>query len=590
MKKKPVISSYTVLELWIRSYRRRLGDENALLPLSFLGIFVGLLTGIIIQLFRFSIEWPGDYFYGFHEAFENLSPTMRFAIPIYGALSLGLFLQFIIKQAPNMGLTHVVLRINQHHGRLPLRAAILQFFLGVWCILTGQSSGREGAAIHLGAAASSLTAQMWQLPSNSIRVLTGCGSAAAIAASFNTPIAGVIFAMEVVMMEYSITGFIPVILAASAGTVISHLIYGSAPAFIVPELAAHSVFELPAFIILGIGTGIAAALFCFIHKKTSNLDKIPLWLRLTLAGIVTGSLAFFFPEIMGIGYDTLDKAMEAKIGLYLLLAITIAKILATATSSGLGMPVGVIGPTLVAGGCLGGAIGIGINFLAPNSIANDSYYVLLGMGAMMGAVLNAPLAALIALLELTNTIDIILPAMISIVTATLINGQVFKQQAPHTLTLQSKGKHQNLSMFQVALQRVGVSSLMNSNVVLCAKNIEKSELFRILSKKPRWLIIEDSNQQLLLNATNIEQTIDENEELINLKDEQEIKLLSLPGEQIKLATGHFQDSAFEIWQIMEKEGVEAVYISGAFDSYAPEISGIITRRDLEDFYHKPRIF
>ena len=314
----------------MKRFRQRLSDEHALLPLSFLGIFVGLLSGGIIQIFRFAIEWPGDWLLGNHELFENLDPAYHFLLPMYGAVSLGLFLRFFIRRMPSMGLSHVIQHLNLHHGRLPPRAAILQFLIGMWCILTGQSSGREGPAIHLGAAASSALGQIWRLPSNSIRVLCSCGIAAAIAASFNTPIAGVIFAMEVVMMEYSLAGFIPVMLAASSGTLISHVFYGATPAFIIPSLGEHSFYEVPAYILIGMGIGTAASGFCFLHKQGLRLKHWPLWLRLSLAGCITGSVAYFIPEVLGIGYDTLDLALNAQLGLYVLLSIGFAKLFVTA--------------------------------------------------------------------------------------------------------------------------------------------------------------------------------------------------------------------------------------------------------------------
>ena len=576
-----------------KNFRHRLADENALLPLALMGIITGLLSGLVIQAFRFLIEWPSWIWNnGNHEAFEMLSVTSRLALPLYGALTLGLFLQFIIKNVPSMGLPHVVQRLNNNHGRLSLRPAIMQFLIGIWCLLTGQSSGREGPAIHLGAAVSSYSGQVWRLPSNSIRVLAGCGAAAAIAASFNTPIAGVIFAMEVVLLEYTLAGFIPIMLAASAGTVISRLVYGDAPAFAPQIMQQHSLLEVPAFIILGLGIGLAAALFCFIQSQGLRLHKIPLWLRFTLAGLFTGAVALYLPEVMGIGYDTVDLALQAQMGLYLLLAIGIAKLLTAAVSSGMGMPIGVIGPSLVSGACLGGALGIGINFIAPDTIANDSLYVMIGMGAMMGAVMNAPLAALTALLELTNTPDIILPGMIAIVVATLTNTQIFKQKPPHLAALHSSGKSKQLSVFEQALQRVGISSLSNSHVISCMRTIEKQQLQKILLNPPRWLVVETLGQPSVLLAGHqlIQAFNDDNEGFHSLSDDSSIDMLATPGEQLKLANLDNRSSALEAWQIMEQENVDALLISSTFDAYAPAIISIVTRQDIENFYHKPRTF
>ena len=581
------------LALLLKDFRQRLANEHALLPLSFMGIITGLLAGLVIQAFRFFIEIPSGLFGdGSHETFELLSATSRAALPIYGALSLGLFLQFIIKNVPTMGLPHVVQRLNIHHGRLPLRPAIMQFFIGIWTILTGQSSGREGPAIHLGAMVSSYCGQFWKLPSNSIRVLTGCGTAAAIAASFNTPIAGVIFAMEVVLLEYTLAGFIPIMLAASAGTIISRGVYGDAPAFAAQILEQHSLMEIPAFILLGIGIGCAAALFCFIQSQCLRLHKIPLWIRYTLAGTFTGAMAFYLPQVMGIGYDTVDLALEAQMGLYLLLAIGIAKLLTAAFTSGMGMPIGIIGPSLVSGACLGGALGIGINFIAPETVANDSLYVMIGMGAMMGAVMNAPLAALTALLELTNTPDIILPGMIAIVVATLINTQIFKQQAPHLSALKLSGHSKQLSIFDQALQRVGIASLSNHDVSHCNRSIKKQQLLELMIENARWLVVETSGQpSILLSGHQLQQAYNgDNKEFHALENDSLIDMLATPGEQLTLAELPSTASALEGWQLMEQEHVDALHIFSAFDAYAPAISSIVIRQDIESYYHRPRHF
>ncbi len=572
---------------WIKRYRHRLGDDGALLPLVTLGILVGLLTGGVIQTFRFMIELPGDYWFGHHEHFEALAPVERLALAAGGATLLGLTLQFVFKTVPSLGLPHVVQRLNINHGRFDLRPAVMQFFIGVWLILTGQSSGREGPAIHLGSAVSALTGQFWKLPNNSIRILTGCGTAAAIAASFNTPIAGVLFAMEVVLLEYTIASFIPIMLSAAAGTLLSRSVYDDEAAFLVMPLDYHSYMELPAYIVLGLAIGIASAMFCFIHSQGLRFNKLPLWVRYALAGLITGSIGYFMPSIMGISYDTLDAALNRQLGFYMLITLGTAKLLASSMSSGLGLPIGIIGPTLVIGGCFGGAAGIVINYLAPTAITNDAFYVMLGMGAMMGAVMNAPLASLIALLELTNTPDIILPGMITIVVANLVSTQLFKQEPPHMISLNKLGQHKPMSMFEVALQRVGVSSLMNSNVKPTQRQLTLDELGELLVNKPRWVLIEGA-QPTLLHGIQLEQWFNETQENQGLFSEHKVDLLATPGEQLKVSELPSQATALEAWQEMQKSEVDAVHISGLFDAYAPALSGIITRPDLENYYHRPR--
>ncbi|BBI71036.2 hypothetical protein HAALTHF_09540n [Vreelandella aquamarina] len=225
----------------------------------------------------------------------------------------------------------------------------------------GLSAGREGPAIHLGAAASSGLGLKLRLPNNSLRVLVACGTAAGISASFNTPIAGVIFAMEVVMMEYTLMSFMPVILASTMGALVAQVMYGNEPAFRIPEVALGSLMNLPWIVVIGLVIGLMAGLFIHI-SRSQRLQTLPLWLRLGVVGVGTGVLAWWFPEIQGIGYDSVAAALNNQLAINVLLALMVAKLLITAITVAGGVPIGIIGPVLVAGaatGALGGMLGAG---------------------------------------------------------------------------------------------------------------------------------------------------------------------------------------------------------------------------------------
>lgn len=216
-------------------FRARLAHADALPQLAILGCISGLLTGLIAIAFRLSFELPLTLLLpNGSESFEALSPGTRFLLPVLGALIIGLLVHRFKPEQRVLGVGHILDRMQHHQAQLPAANALLQFIGAALALLTGHSVGREGPAVHLGAASSSLLGQQLQLPNNSLRTLTACGVAAAIAASFNTPLAGVIFAMEVVLMEYTITGFIPVILAAVSGGVLSRIAFGTQPAFAIP--------------------------------------------------------------------------------------------------------------------------------------------------------------------------------------------------------------------------------------------------------------------------------------------------------------------------------------------------------------------
>ncbi|MDP6653942.1 MAG: chloride channel protein, partial [Gammaproteobacteria bacterium] len=244
----------------------------------------------------------------------------------------------------------------------------------------------EGPAIHLGAGIASLLGQWCRLPHNSLRTLVACGSAAGIAASFNTPMAGVVFAMEVILMEYTITGFIPVIIASVVGATTSQLVFGNDINFMIAASEVNVLLEMPYMVFCGLVFSVAAAGFIRLHLAFFQLQSYSILLRLTFIGLATGAVAVFVPQIMGTGYDTLNAAMLGTIGVWLLIFIVLAKLVVTAMATGMGMLGGLIGPTLVIGGCLGGLLGILGNVLVP-SASDANYYVAIGMVAMMGAML-----------------------------------------------------------------------------------------------------------------------------------------------------------------------------------------------------------
>jgi CIC family chloride channel protein len=276
----------------LRGFRRRLAHINAQPQFAILGVVSGIVTGLIILLFRSLIEFPlvwllpGDSF----EGFESLTAVGRFLLPVSGGLILAAMLIFIPARFCRVGVTHVLERLSLHQGHLPLGNALVQFFAGALALITGQSVGREGPVIHLGAAGSSLLGHYLKLPHNSVRVLVGCGVAGAISASFNTPLAGVIFSMEVILMEYTMAGFIPVILSAVTANLISRLVYADQFAFSIPQISMNSLYDVPYILLEGLALGIIAALFIKLVHLVSQFAPGRLWHRMILAGALTGTL------------------------------------------------------------------------------------------------------------------------------------------------------------------------------------------------------------------------------------------------------------------------------------------------------------
>ncbi len=476
----------------LETLRAALARADALFPLSVLGLLAGIVTGIVIVAFRLVSE-NALVLLGVMdnaENFEALSLEWRLALPIAGALAIGLLFSAVRPESRSVGPSHVMAQLARHAGWLPWRNAVMQFVGGAVSIACGHSVGREGPVIHIGATSASLFGQWLRLPNNSIRTLVGCGVAGSIAASFNTPIAGVVLAMEVVLLEYTLVGFAPVILAAMAAAAVSRVVYGPDPAFAVPSLQLVSLFELPYVFLLGVAVGCLAAAYVWGTRTLELRSRhLPLTLRTTVAGAITGACALVAPEVMGLGYDTVQAALLGQIGLAALVAIVLLKLVATVACGGLGLPGGLIGPMVVMGATAGGALGIVGGWLIPDGGASAPFYATLGVVAMMGASLQAPLAALMAILELTANPHTLLPGMAAVIPALLVARSVFGQEAIFVALLRGRGLDYRFDPVALSLERTGVSAVMNRRFARAALEADDSVLAQVLATAPDWLLV-----------------------------------------------------------------------------------------------------
>ena len=548
--------------------------------LVILAIATGLFTGLVILLFRVAIDYTLNMFLGDNEAFELLGYAERLALPIAGALFIGLALNWTTPSEQRVGVVHVMERLGRHQGYLPIRNALVQFFGGIVALISGQSGGREGPAIHLGAASASFLGQAFELPNNSMRTLVACGTAAAIASSFNTPVAGVIFAMEVVMMEYAIGSFIPIIVAAVTSTFLTHYFLGNEAAFTVAPIEIRSLSEIPFIMLAGVVIGCLATAFITLIQQFAKLSEWPFWARALLAGAITGIAAITTPEVMGIGYDTVNAAMLGELTIGTLIGVVVLKSLSNAAAVGLGLPVGLIGPTLLIGACVGGVLGILGNQLQPDASASVAFYVMLGMSAMMAAVLQAPLAALMAVLELTMNPNVILPAMLIIVVATLVTGEVFKRKSVFLTMLTTLGLQYPPNPLTLHLQRAGVAAIMSRNVERLSFVVKRRLAESALADNPRWIVVETTPGDLrcVLNAADLRVFLDGEG-----VDEANIHLLRMPGMRKDVASIDARATVEEAQQMLNSESVEALCVRRMNAPMTEAILGVITQDDIDNY-------
>ncbi|MEM1229539.1 MAG: chloride channel protein [Pseudomonadota bacterium] len=572
-------------------FRRRLANVDALPQLATLAVLTGLATGTVILLFRFLIEqgMAGLLLGGDSENFEALAPEHRLLLVVAGSLLLGAVLTRLGSTTRRVGVVHVMERLSRHQGHLPLKNLLVQFLGGVIAIGTGQSGGREGPSIHLGAGTASLLGQSFGLPNNSLRVLIACGTAAAIASSFNTPMAGVIFAMEVVMMEYTIGSFIPVILAAVTSTLMTHYFLGSEPAFTIAPLQQESLLETPFIIFAGLLIGAIAAAYIALVQQFASLSKWPFWVRALIAALVTGMLALGVPQIMGIGYDTVSAAMLGQLGFATLLLIVVAKLVSSAAASGLGMPVGLIGPTLVIGACVGGLLAqLGHRF-DPAIMSSDGFYVMLGMSAMMAAVLQAPLAALVSVLELTANPNVILPAMLIIVVATMTTSELFGSRGVFLRTLSTLGLEYPPSPVTQHLQRVGVTALMDRSFVRLPVASTREQCSAALADNPRWVLCQDEDGTIraMLDAADLRVQLDASAEAEPEAKAPEaddtLNLLEIPGMRRDVADVDDRATLQQAQEAMATSSAEAVCVRRQSAPLIRPVIGVLTRNQIINY-------
>ncbi|MEJ2622545.1 MAG: chloride channel protein, partial [Candidatus Thiodiazotropha sp.] len=563
---------------WFDRLRLQLSRHDALLILSVMGLLCGFLAGLVIVLFRLLVETmqasmlPG----GQAENYEALPPLIQFALPVVGGLLLGLMFVRSSKGLHVLGIARVMERLIYHQGHLSLRGLLLQFFGAAIAIISGHSVGREGPHVFLGAASGSLLGQYLSLPNNSIRILVGCGTAAGISASFDTPLAGVIFALEVVMMEYTLISFIPIMLAAVSANSVSLIMFSGERVFDLEIIQLGSLHELMFILLLGLAAGaVSAAYVQLIETISDKSQEMSIWIRNLSAGAVVGLCALVVPQVMGIGYDTVNQVLQGEIGLSLLLILVVAKLIATAICIGLGVPGGTIGPALFIGAALGGVFAPLPSLLLDGPVSDPGVYALIGMGAVMGAALQAPLAALTTVIELTHNPEIIMPGMLAIVVASLVSSEVFgKSSMFHTL-LEASGLNYHTDPVMQSLRRTGAAEFMNRSFVQLNAKLSRDAAKMALNQKPEWVLIKGPDDELsLMPSVELLRNLE-------LQDDEEIDLLKIPATRYQMAPIRMQSTLQQALETLDNNSAEALYIEWFDEAHYWRIQGILTRAQIE---------
>ncbi|SEK96886.1 H+/Cl-antiporter ClcA [Colwellia chukchiensis] len=474
--------------------KKRLALPQTSWQLCILAAIGGFASAMLVVLFVFTIEGIQLLFLHENDDYSSLSALSRLLLPIIAAVLIIFFAWLTGYQYIRSGIPFVLHRLKIANGVLPLRNTLNQFIGSTVALAAGFSVGREGPAVHLGAACSSYLGNKFKLPYNAMRSLSACGIAAGIAACFNTPVAAVLFVMEVILREYKVHIFIPVMIAAIVGSMTTSSFFGLNHEFGYFSTISLRHGHYPALIVLGITLGVIAFAFnrylILVIKASARFHIVP---RILTAAIITGGLGFLLPHAMGTDISAINFSLQSDVELQLLLALLLAKVIMTVMALGLGVPGGIIGPILgigaIAGTC--GSI-VATHFITGNIPASD--FALMGMAGFMAATLNAPLAALLCVVELSNQIEIIVPAMVVITSACICSGQFFGNRSIFIMQLEAQGLAYRRPPIEKSLQHIGVLGVMAENITLLTQPDQKTLALALANKTPdNHLIVVDKH-------------------------------------------------------------------------------------------------
>lgn len=411
-------------------------------------LLIGALAGFGTILIRALIkEISTLVFWGEGSFLENLKATpwyLKILIPTLGGLIVGPLLHFLAREAKRSGVPDVMQSVILQGGFIRPRVALIKALTTAITIGTGGSVGREGPIVQIGSSIGSSIGQIFRVSSQRMKTFVGCGAAAGIAAAFNAPVAGALFAVEIILQNFAFAQFSPIVISSVMATVISHGFKGSFAEFQIPEYTLNSYSEMWFYLELSILLGLIAFVFIkaiyFSEDIFEKRIKLPPYLKPALGGLLVGSIAVFFPDIMGIGYESINLALHGQLLGKIAVLLVLIKIVSTSITIGSGGAGGIFAPSLFLGAMTGVYFGNVLNKIFPGLDANPGAYALVAMGGMVSAVTHAPITAIIMIFELTNNYTIILPLMITCIVSTTVCSTLSRESV-YTLALVRRNVH-----------------------------------------------------------------------------------------------------------------------------------------------------
>ena len=553
--------------------------------MAVLAVLVGLAGGFGAVGFRYLINFFQALAYGSDgnllDLVQPIPWYLRVLIPALGGLVVGPLVYFWAREAKGHGVPEVMEAVALKSGLIRKRLVIIKSLASAICIGTGGSVGREGPIVQIGSAIGSTIGQMLKISADRMRTLVGCGAAAGIAATFNAPIAGSMFALEIILGDFGLATFSPIVISSVIATAVSRHFLGDAPAFIVPAYELVSAWEFPVYVVLGLFCALVAVTFTkTLYRMEDIFDglKFPEYLKAVIGGAILGVISLLFPQVLGVGYGAIDMSLGQSYAWWLLLVLVICKILATSITIGSGGSGGIFAPSLFMGAMAGGFFGTVVHHLFPSVTASPGAYSIVGMGAVVSATTHGPLTALLMLFEMTGDYKIILPLMITCIISSIVARQLLKESI-YSLKLLRRGINLEEGKEINVLKSIRVSEVMNTKVETITEALGLERLAEIISKSKynSFPVVSDGNK-----LTGILSFYDYNEAIFdeNLKGLVVAKDIATSD----VVTISIDDN---LYNALEKITFKDFSILPVVSTDDPmKLMGVLTRRDIMGAYNK----
>ena len=552
-----------------------------------LAVFVGIVGGLGAVVFYNLILLFKYIFYGaadtavFLDHVRALPWYYRLIAPALGGLIVGPMVTYIVPEAKGHGVPEVMEALVLKAGEIRFIVAPLKALISAICIGSGGSAGREGPIVQIGASFGSSLGEYFELPPDKVKTLLGAGAAAGIAGTFNAPLAGVVFSMEVLLRKFEMEDFSPLVVAAVIGTAVANILFGEAdPVFQIPEHELVNYFELILYMGLGIAGGMVALIYGnFLYKMEHIFEKfpVPTASKAAIGGLCLGALALLLPQVQATGYPVMEDALHGRLPVYTAFLLMFAKILATWFTLGSGGSGGIFAPALFIGAMLGNGYGHIVGALFPTLTAGAGSYAMVGLGTVFAGATHAPLTAIIILFEMTHDPLIILPMMFACKFSSLFT-RWWQRRNIYTTKLVLRGIDLDTIEGRDVLSEIPAEEVMSTDLVTVYENTTVDEARHIFQNTLyNFLPVTSEDQRDLCGLLGYNYTMEYFAEGGDMSAEvRELAYYSPPKVTEK-------ETLLRALKLIDEYGITLIPVVSEEDE--DKMVGILSRSDILEAYH-----